>query len=259
MKFISYNVNGIRAAETKGLSRWLLEQDADVVGLQEIKAFEGQFDWTPFTAAGYQYYAESAQKPGYSGVAILSRREPLAVVRGCGEDWIDSEGRVLRLDFEDLSFMTVYMPSGSSGDERQAYKMRFLDFFGTYAENLAGQLPGLVIAGDYNICHKAIDIHDPVGNAQSSGFLPEERAWFDAFLDRGFCDSYRTLFPASVAYSWWSYRQGARAKNKGWRIDYHCLSLPLANRIVGASLHPEAVHSDHCPVSLVLSDDKSKP
>lgn len=259
MKFISYNVNGIRAAETKGLSTWLLEQNADVIGLQEIKAFENQFDWSPFIQAGYQFYAESAQKPGYSGVAILSRRQPISVVRGCGQDWIDLEGRVLRLDFEDISFMTVYMPSGSSGDERQACKMRFLDFFGSYAQELANQLPGLVIAGDYNICHQAIDIHDPVGNAHSSGFLPEERAWFDSFLDRGFCDAYRMLFPTEVAYSWWSYRQGARAKNKGWRIDYHCFSQSLRNRLEGAALHPEAVHSDHCPVSLVLSEGPNKP
>ena len=214
MKSISYNVNGIRAAETKGLSSWLLEQNADLIALQETKAFEHQFDWSPFQDAGYCIYTESAVKPGYSGVAVLSRQEPLAVVHGVGESWIDNEGRVLRLDFKDFSFMSVYMPSGSSGEERQAYKMKFLEFFGPYAQSLALQFPALVLAGDYNICHQAIDIHDPVGNAKSSGFLPEERAWFDGFLERGFVDPYRNLHPERVGYSWWSYRQGARVKNK---------------------------------------------
>ena len=251
MKSISYNVNGIRAAETKGLSSWLLEQNADLIAFQETKAFEHQFDWSPLQGAGYFVHTESAVKPGYSGVAVLSRQEPLAVVHGVGESWIDNEGRVLRLDFKDFSLMSVYMPSGSSGEERQAYKMKFLDFFGPYVQGLALQLPGLVVSGDYNICHQAIDIHDPVGNAKSSGFLPEERAWFDGFLERGFVDPYRNLHPERVGYSWWSYRQGARAKNKGWRIDYQCVSTSLAHRIQAAEIHPEAVHSDHCPVSLV--------
>ena len=251
MKSISYNVNGIRAAETKGLSLWLMNQNADLIALQETKAFEHQFDWTPLKDAGYFVYTESAVKPGYSGVAVLSKQEPLAVVNGVGESWIDNEGRALRLDFKDFSFMSVYMPSGSSGDERQAYKMKFLDFFGPYAQNLALQLPGLVVAGDYNICHQAIDIHDPVGNAKSSGFLPEERAWFDGFLEKGFVDPYRNLQPDRVGYSWWSYRQGARAKNKGWRIDYQCVSNALTDKVRAAEIHPEAIHSDHCPISLV--------
>lgn len=250
MKSISYNVNGIRAAETKGLSAWLLSQDADLIALQETKAFESQFDWSPFLNAGYSVHTESAQKPGYSGVAILSRLAPLAVVRGVGEPWIDYEGRVIRLDFEKFSFMSVYMPSGSSGDERQTYKMKFLEFFGSYAQSLAGALPGLIIAGDYNICHQAIDIHDPVGNAQSSGFLPEEREWFSGFLNKGFVDPFRKLHPERVGYSWWSYRQGARAKNKGWRIDYQCISNSLVGNLGATEIHPEAIHSDHCPISL---------
>ncbi len=252
MKSISYNVNGIRAAETKGLSDWLLQEDADLIALQETKAFEHQFDWSPFREAGYHIHTESAVKPGYSGVAVLSRLEPLTVVHGVGESWIDAEGRVLRLDFKDFSFMSVYMPSGSSGEERQAYKMNFLEFFGSYVQALASQLPGLIVAGDYNICHQAIDIHDPVGNARSSGFLPEERSWFDQFLGRGFDDPFRNLHPERVGYSWWSYRQGARAKNKGWRIDYQCVSNSLASRVRAAEIHPAAMHSDHCPVSLAL-------
>jgi exodeoxyribonuclease-3 len=253
VKSLSYNVNGIRAAESKGLSDWLLQQNANIISLQELKAFEAQFDWTPFTRAGYRVYTESARKPGYSGVAVLSRMEPLAVVHGTGQDWIDAEGRVLRLDFEDFSLMSVYMPSGSSGEERQAYKMKFLEFFAPYVRDLATALPGLVVAGDYNICHRAIDIHDPVGNARSSGFLPEEREWFDTFLDTGFVDAFRDLYPQEVAYSWWSYRQGARAKNKGWRIDYQCVGQSLRDRVRSAAVHPEALHSDHCPVSLVLA------
>jgi len=253
MKSISYNVNGIRAAETKGLSTWLLEQDADLIALQETKAFDYQFDWSPFLEAGYIVQTESAVKPGYSGVAVLSRLEPLAVVHGVGERWIDDEGRVLRFDFKDFSFMSVYIPSGSSGEERQAYKMKFLEFFGPYTQSLSSIFPGLIVAGDYNICHQAIDIHDPVGNANSSGFLPEERAWFGEFLGRGFVDPYRNLHPEGEGYSWWSYRQGARARNKGWRIDYQCISGSLTEKLHAADIHPEAVHSDHCPISLVLS------
>jgi exodeoxyribonuclease-3 len=253
MKSISYNVNGIRAAETKGLSAWLCDQDADLIALQETKAFETQFDWSPFLNAGYAVYSESAMKPGYSGVAVLSRLEPHAVVRGVGEPWIDHEGRAIRLDFEGFSFMSLYIPSGSSGDERQAYKMRFLEFFGPYAQSLTGVLPGLIIAGDYNICHQAIDIHDPAGNAQSSGFLPEEREWFSRFLSSGFEDPFRKLHPERVGYSWWSYRQGARARNKGWRIDYQCISSSLERKISACEIHPEAIHSDHCPISLILS------
>jgi exodeoxyribonuclease-3 len=253
MKSISYNVNGIRAAENKGLSTWLLAQAADLIALQEIKAFEHQFDWSPLIDAGYRVYVEPALKPGYSGVAILSRLQPVAVVRGVGEPWIDDEGRVLRLDFKDFSFMSVYMPSGSSGEQRQAYKMKFLDFFAPYAQTLLTGISGLVVAGDYNICHQAIDIHDPAGNAQSSGFLLEERQWLSSFLDGGFVDPYRSLYPERVGYSWWSYRQRARARNKGWRIDYQCISNSLREGVRAAEIHPEAIHSDHCPISLTLS------
>lgn len=253
MKLISYNVNGIRAAENKGFTSWLAQEAPDVIGLQEIKAMDDQFNWQLVRDLGYEVYTYPAQKKGYSGVALLTKIKPKEVTFGCGVDWIDFEGRIVRADFEDFSFISVYIPSGSSGDERQEMKMKFLDFFGPYIENLAKTYPKLIISGDYNICHQAIDIHDPVRNATMSGFLPEEREWFTSFLNRGFIDSFRELVKETDHYSWWSYRAGARANNKGWRIDYHIITEALRPQLQHASILPAVNHSDHCPVTLILS------
>ncbi len=253
MKLISYNVNGIRAAENKGFSTWLAQEAPDVIGLQEIKAMDDQFNWQLVRDLGYEVYTYPAQKKGYSGVALLTKIKPKEVTFGCGVDWIDFEGRIVRADFEDFSFISVYIPSGSSGDERQEMKMKFLEFFGPYIENLAKTYPKLIISGDYNICHQAIDIHDPVRNANMSGFLPEEREWFTSFLNRGFIDSFRELVKEPDHYSWWSYRAGARGNNKGWRIDYHIITEALRPQLKDASILPAVNHSDHCPVKLILS------
>jgi exodeoxyribonuclease-3 len=254
VKIISYNVNGIRAAMQKGFAQWLAEQNADVVCLQEIKARPEQIEVKAFEHLGYHLYWMPAQKPGYSGVAILSRPKPFHVEWGCGIDKYDFEGRVLRADYESLSVMSVYMPSGSSGDERQSFKMQWLLDFQHYIAQLRLQYPHLIISGDYNICHKAIDIHDPVRNKDSSGFLPEERAWFDDFVNSGFIDTFRHFSQDPHCYSWWSYRAGARKKNKGWRIDYHLATLPLRERLKAASILPDALHSDHCPVVIEVAD-----
>ena len=252
MKVISYNINGIRAALNKGLIDWLKAQQADVVCFQEIKARPEQFDVSVFEELGYSCYWHPAQKPGYSGVAILSKQQPLHVEHGCGMEQYDYEGRVLRLDFPELSVMSVYMPSGSSGDLRQDFKMKWLADFQAYVNELKKEHPNLLICGDYNICHKAIDIHDPVRNKNSSGFLPEEREWFDGFVQSGFVDSFRHFNAEGHHYSWWSYRAGARGKNKGWRIDYHMVSEPLRDKLKSAQIHPDAVHSDHCPIEVVF-------
>lgn len=255
MKIISYNVNGIRSAASKGLFNWLQATDADMICLQEIKAHPEQIpDIIALIAVlGYRHYWHPAQKKGYSGVAILTKHAPKHVEFGCGEDWIDQEGRVLRADFDDFSLISLYMPSGSSGDERQLKKFEFMRFFGDYIDRLRKETPHLIISGDYNICHRAIDIHNPKSNAKSSGFLPEERDWMELFLNNGFIDTFRHFNQDPHHYTWWSYRAGARRKNLGWRIDYHLVTSPMQNRLKNVRILPDALHSDHCPVLLELT------
>ena len=248
MKIISYNVNGIRAAFTKGFLDWLKQANPDIICLQETKANQDQVDVEAIEAAGYPYhYWFSAQKKGYSGVAILSKHKPLNVVYGTGIDYMDAEGRNLRLDFEDFSVMSLYLPSGTN-IERLDHKFQYMRDFYDYIDNLKKEIPNLVICGDYNICHEAIDIHDPVRNKKVSGFLPEERAWLDAFINNGFIDSFRYFNKEPHNYSWWSYRANARNNNKGWRIDYCMATEPMKDRLTRALILPEAKHSDHCPI-----------
>lgn len=252
MKILTYNVNGIRAAMTKGFVEWLAATNADIICLQEVKAEEHQIDKALFENLGYHIYWYSAQKKGYSGVAIFTKIKPKHVEYGCGIEAYDHEGRVLRTDFEDFSLLSVYMPSGSSGDIRQDFKMQWLADFQEYITELTKTIPNLIVSGDYNICHQAIDIHNPKSNANSSGFLPEEREWMSNFLASGFIDTFRTFNQEPHHYTWWSYRAGARAKNLGWRIDYHCATESMRNRLVRAFILPEAKHSDHCPVLLEI-------
>jgi len=247
-KIITYNVNGIRSALSKGWLDWIKSVNPDIICLQEIKAQTDQLNLDDFTNAGYHHYWYSAEKKGYSGVAILTKKKPDHVEYGCGFD--DHEGRVLRADFGDVSIMSVYMPSGSSGDVRQAFKMEWLAKFQEYIEELIIKRPKLIISGDYNICHKPIDIHNPVSNANSSGFLPEEREWIDSFMKSGFVDSFRHFNQEPHQYTWWSFRSNARAKNLGWRIDYQLVSKPLEKALKKVVIMPDARHSDHCPVIL---------
>lgn len=253
MKIISYNVNGIRAAITKGFLEWLRHANPDVICLQEIKATQDQIPVDEITKAGYPFqYYYSAQKKGYSGVAILSKIEPKNVVYGTGIDHMDFEGRNIRVDFEQVSIMSLYLPSGTNID-RLEHKFMFMDDFQVYIDELKKQIPNLVVGGDYNICHQAIDIHDPIRNANVSGFLPQERNWLDQFMKNGFIDSFRVFNQEPHHYSWWSYRANARNNNKGWRIDYLLVSEHLRDDIKRAFILPEAKHSDHCPIVLELS------
>lgn len=251
MKLLSYNVNGIRAALNKGFDSWLAATQADIICIQETKALEEQVDTSVFEKLGYYHYWFSAQKKGYSGVAIFSKSKPNKVVYGSGIDHMDYEGRILRLDFDQVSVMSLYLPSGTN-PERLDYKFQFMDEFQTYIDQLKKEIPNLMICGDYNICHQPIDIHDPIRNKNVSGFLPEERAWLDQFIKSGFIDSFRLFNPQPHQYSWWSYRANARNNNKGWRIDYALVSEPLQASITRSFILPEAKHSDHCPVGLEL-------
>lgn len=252
MKIISYNVNGIRAAMRKGLMEWIKVADPDVLCFQELKAEPEQLDLTIFEEAGYHHFWFPAQKKGYSGVAIFSKEKPDHVEYGCGISAYDFEGRVIRADFGDISIMSVYHPSGSSSDVRQEFKFKWMADFQIYINELKKTRSKLIISGDYNICHEAIDIHNPKNNAKSSGFLPEEREWLSSFIASGFVDSFRHLNKEPHNYSWWSYRANARAKNLGWRIDYNMVSENLLSNIKRANILPDAMHSDHCPVSLEI-------
>ena len=252
MKIVSYNVNGIRAALKKGFIEWLTATDPDVICLQEIKALKEQIDLSIFEAAGYHYhYWYSAQKKGYSGVAILCKKEPNHIEYGTGIEYMDFEGRNLRVDFDEASVMSMYLPSGTN-DARLDFKFNYMDDIFNYLVALKDEFPNLVVCGDYNICHQAIDIHDPVRNKNVSGFLPEEREWMTKLMEAGFVDSFRLLNKEPHQYSWWSYRANSRANNKGWRLDYAMVSKTAEKRIQRATILSQAVHSDHCPILLEL-------
>jgi exodeoxyribonuclease-3 len=252
MKIITYNVNGIRAAMNKGLVGWMRSANPDVLCLQEIKASPDQVNLTEFEEMGYHHYWYPAQKKGYSGVAIFTKKEPKHVEYGCGIKEYDDEGRVLRIDYDDVSIMSVYHPSGSSGDLRQIFKMRWLADFTKYIGQLQVSYKNLVLCGDFNICHKEIDIHNPKSNANTSGFLPEEREWMEEFINTGFIDTFRHFNKDPHHYSWWSYRAGSRGKNLGWRIDYNMATQSMKDRLTRAVILPDALHSDHCPVVLEI-------
>lgn len=252
MKIVSYNVNGIRAAMRKDLISWLSQTDADVVCLQEIKANPDQFDETEFHDIGYKYcYWYPAQKKGYSGVALLCKTKPNHVEYGTGIATMDFEGRNIRADFNDVSVMSMYLPSGTNS-ARLDFKLNYMDEFLEYSKDLRHSISNLVVCGDYNICHKPEDIHDPVRLKNVSGFLPVERDWLTKFIDSGFIDSFRVFNDQPENYTWWSYRANARANNKGWRLDYLMVTPQLQEKLKRSVILKDAVHSDHCPVLLEL-------
>jgi len=252
MKIISYNVNGIRAALKKGFLDWLQVANPDVICIQETKAHKEQVEVSLFEEAGYPFhYWFSAQKKGYSSVAIFCKEKPKHIAYGTGIESMDFEGRNLRVDFEGISVMSLYLPSGTNLD-RLNFKLNYMDQFQEYITNLKHEIPNLVICGDYNICHEEIDIHNPKMKGVS-GFLPEERTWIRNFIDSGFIDSFRFKNPERQEFSWWSYRANARANNKGWRLDYAMVSASLQNKISRAYILPEAKHSDHCPIAVELN------
>lgn len=249
VKIISYNVNGIRAALRKGFAEWVRAGSYDLIAIQETKAHPEQVDLSALEELGYQGFWHSAtRRKGYSGVLTLCREEPQQVIAGMGNETYDSEGRILRTDFSDWTLLNCYFPSGTSGEERQQVKFRFLDDFYEYVQQLRRECPRLVVVGDYNIAHAEIDIHDPKRNKNTTGFLPEERAWMSQWFDSGFIDSFRHLHPDLVEYSWWSLRSKARDRNLGWRLDYQSITDNLGDRLRYARQLTDVKHSDHCPV-----------
>ncbi len=253
MRIISYNVNGIRSAMNKGLIDWLKTDPADVICLQETKAHKENVNHQVFSDLGFHDYWYSAEKKGYSGVAVFTKIKPDFVQLGNGFMQSDAEGRVIRLDFGDITLLNCYFPSGTSGDERQTYKYQWLEEFFGYTEELRKKRPKLIVCGDWNIAHKEIDIHDPKGNKKSSGFLPEERAWMDKFFAADWIDSFRKFHDEPHRYSWWSQRfPTVRLNNKGWRIDYINVTKPLEKQLKDAEIFPDVKHSDHCPVYLEI-------
>ena len=252
MKLISYNVNGIRSAMNKGFVEWLREENPDIIGLQEIKAHEKDIDSAVFRDMGYELYWYPAVKKGYSGVAIFSKIKPKSVTYGMNLNRYDDEGRMIQANFDNFSFISSYFPSGTTGEIRQGFKYGFLDDVYGYMQDLRRDYSSIILSGDYNICHRPIDIHNPISNKNSSGFLPDERAWMDRFTDSGFIDTFRYFNPDPHQYSWWSFRANSRTKNLGWRIDYHMATRELQNRLKRAVILPNVKHSDHCPIVLEL-------
>jgi exodeoxyribonuclease-3 len=263
MRIISYNVNGIRAAMNKGFVDWLMTDPADIICVQETKAHRDNVDFKRLNDLGFHDYWFSAQKKGYSGVAVFTKIKPDHVITGNGHTESDDEGRIIQLDFGDVRLINAYFPSGTSGDHRQSFKYEWLDKFYDYLQALRKTHPKLILCGDYNIAHKEIDIHDPKGNKNTTGFLPEERAWMDKFYANGWIDVFREFHPEPHRYSWWSQRfPSVRLNNKGWRIDYISVTEPLRKALKDAEIYPDVKHSDHCPVyaeiDIKVKSQKSK-
>ncbi|MDD4962520.1 MAG: exodeoxyribonuclease III [Gallionella sp.] len=255
MQIISANLNGIRSATTKGFFPWMAQQNADVICLQELKAQAADMTPEMLQPDGYHGYFHYADKRGYSGVGIYCREQPLNVVVGLGIPEFDAEGRYLRLDFADYSVVSLYLPSGSSGEERQAVKFKFMAAFMPHLQELRASGREVVICGDWNIAHQELDLKNWRGNKKNSGFLPEERAWLTELFDEvGFVDVYRQLYPTQVSYTWWSNRGQAYANDVGWRIDYQIATPRLAQRAQSAQVYKTQRFSDHAPLMVVYSD-----
>ena len=253
MNIITFNINGIRAGINKGLIEWLRIEDPDIICFQEIKLLETELVEGQFRALGYSCYWHPAQKRGYSGVATLTKILPNNVYYGMGEELYDCEGRTLIVELDKVLLVNTYFPSGSSGDLRQEFKYKFLYDYKSFISKLRDKSKPIIICGDVNICHNEIDIHNPKSNKNTSGFLQEERDWISELLDDGFVDSFRKINPDPHNYTWWTYRAGARQKNKGWRIDYFFVDKSITNGIKDSQILNNVFMSDHCPVTLTIS------
>lgn len=252
MKILCWNVNGIRAAQRKGFLEWLQKESPDILSVQETKAHPDQLDMDLLNPPGYHVYWNYGERKGYSGVATFTRKKPEAVKTGFGVPRFDCEGRVLQTDFDQFTLLNIYFPNGKSRPDRLQYKMDFYEETLKYVNKLKKQGKSVITCGDYNTAHTAIDLARPKENENVSGFLPEERAWMDRWVASGQVDIFRSLHSEPDQYTWWDMKSGARARNVGWRIDYHFITPDLVSKVKEAGIRPEVMGSDHCPVSLIL-------
>jgi len=253
MKITTWNVNGIRAALNKGVADWWEAERPDMLCLQEIKAMPEQL-----TDEQLDHFSElqtiwnPAQRKGYSGVATFTRPEPLQIQKGMGEERFDKEGRVIQTRYQDFVLFNIYFPNGQRDHERLTYKLDFYAYLLDLCDEIHASGDNIIITGDFNTAHNEIDLKNPKQNQKTSGFMPEERAWVDKYLEHGFVDAFRDLYPKKVEYTWWTYRFGARGRNVGWRLDYFMVSDALMPRVKDVVIHGDVMGSDHCPVSLML-------
>ena len=252
MKIFTWNVNGIRAAAQKGFLDFVKGSEADIIAIQEVKATPEQLDLFLRNPDGMHSFWHPAKKPGYSGVAILSRKEPLAVTEGIGNPEFDDEGRGIVAEFADYALINAYFPNSQRDHARLPFKLRFCREMLRFCQKKVAEGKHVVLCGDYNIAHQEIDLKNPKTNVDNAGFLPQERAWMDEFLSKGFVDAFRHFEKGPDHYTWWSYRPGVREKNIGWRLDYHCVNEAFVERLKSARIHPHILGSDHCPVELRL-------
>jgi exodeoxyribonuclease III len=252
MNITTWNINGIRAGILKGINRWIQEFQPDVLCFQEIKARPEQFDSSIFSQIGYECYWNSAVRPGYSGVGILIKNHPKKIQFGLDNPKFDNEGRVIQLSYDDFELFNIYFPNGGRELERVPYKLEFYSFLLNYCDDLHKKNKAVIITGDFNTAHNEIDLKHPKENQKNTGFLPEERVWIDYFLQHGFVDIYRQLYPDRVQYTWWTYRMNARQKGVGWRLDYFLISNSLASKVSDVIIHEDVKGSDHCPVTLQI-------
>ncbi|MGB1287304.1 MAG: exodeoxyribonuclease III [Aggregatilineales bacterium] len=254
MKFYSWNVNGIRAAKKKGMVDWLTDTQPDILGVQETKARPEQLTKDLLEPEGYHvYWSSSTVKKGYSGVGLYSKVEPKSVQLGLGIEEYDQEGRTIVAEYDDFVFITAYFPNGGRDHARVPFKMAYKDAFLDYCNAWRDKGKGIVFCGDVNTSHHEIDLARPKQNVKNTGFMPEERVWLDKIVEQGYVDTYRHFYPDKEgAYSWWSYRGGARSKNVGWRLDYFFISEDLVPRLEAADIHADVMGSDHCPVSMTM-------
>ncbi len=254
MQISSWNVNGIRAAHRGGFLTWFEDSPSEIVCVQETKARPEQVDEAVLHPKNYHSYWHSAEKPGYSGVAIFSKKEPLSVQTGMGVEAIDREGRVLVAEYPEFTLVNAYFPNSQREHTRLGYKLEFCAQMHGFLEKLRHKGKQVVICGDFNIAHQAIDLRNPKSNEKNAGYLPEERAWMTSFLEAGYVDAFRNFEKGEGHYTWWSYRPGVRAKNVGWRLDYFCVNQEFKQRLKTMVHEPQILGSDHCPISLTLKN-----
>ena len=253
MKITTWNVNGIRAALNKDIAVWVKEFAPDVLCLQELKAKPEQVDLTPLVDLGYSAVLNSAERPGYSGVATLYKENPVAISKGIDIDIFDVEGRVIRTSHPGFELFNIYFPNGGQENKRVPFKLDFYAALLDLCDDLHKQGKKIIITGDFNTAHNEIDLKNPKANSKNTGFLPEEREWIDRYLEHDFVDIFRHLYPEKEQYSWWTYRFKAREKNIGWRLDYYLISSTLVQNVVDVTIHDEVLGSDHCPVTLEIN------